>query len=100
MVQHKMKKKVSLPSGVKQKPKTKVKKQQGPKKGRQLTIAPKKPAAVQQAKMDAEVTRTINERNEHLLKDRSLRDVGKSGTSWLFTVLFYACSIQLYALFF
>uniref|UniRef100_A0A915PND8 Uncharacterized protein n=1 Tax=Setaria digitata TaxID=48799 RepID=A0A915PND8_9BILA len=71
-----MKKKVSLPDGVKQKTKMKSKKQ-GPKKGRQLTIAPKKPAAMQQAKVDAEITRTINKKNEQLLKGRADKDVGR-----------------------
>lgn len=77
MVQHKMKKKVSLPNGVKQKKKMKSTKQ-GPKKGRQLTIAPKKPAAVQQVKIDSEITRTINEKNEQLLKSRADKDVGRN----------------------
>lgn len=76
MAQHKMKKKVSLPSGVKQKKKMKSIKQ-GPKKGHQLTIAPKKPAAVQQAKIDSKITRIINEKNEQSIKIRADKDVGR-----------------------
>ncbi|VDO29297.1 unnamed protein product [Onchocerca flexuosa] len=84
MVQHKMKKKVTLPSGVKQKKKMKSTKQ-GPKKGHQLTIAPKKPSAVQQAKIDTEITRTINEKNEQLLKSRADKDVGRG--YWGITIM-------------
>ncbi|KAM3727783.1 UPF0390 protein [Dirofilaria immitis] len=74
MVQHKIKKKVSLPNGVKQKKKMKSTKQ-GPKKGHPLIIAPKKPAAVQQAKINSEITRTINEKNEQLIKGRADKDI-------------------------
>lgn len=80
MVQHKMKKKVSLPGGVKQKRKMKHVKQ-GPKKGHQLAIAPKKSTAVQQAKVDAEITRTINKKNEQLLKTRADASVGRSNNT-------------------
>ncbi|VDO17791.1 Uncharacterized protein BM_BM9081 [Brugia malayi] len=80
MVQHNLKKKVSLPGGVKQKRKMKTAKQ-GPKKGHQLIIAPKKPAAIQQAKIDTEITRTINDKNEQLLKGRANKDVGRTTTS-------------------
>ncbi|VDM95634.1 unnamed protein product [Thelazia callipaeda] len=80
MVQHNVKKKISLPKGVKQKTNTKAKKQ-NLKKGHRLAIAPKKPAAVQQAKTDAQITKTINERNEQLLKNRADKDVGRSATT-------------------
>ncbi|CAG9536418.1 unnamed protein product [Cercopithifilaria johnstoni] len=77
MVQHKMKKKVSLPGGVKLKKKVKSTKR-GPKKGHQLTIAPKKPAAIQQTKFDSEITRIINNKNEQSIKGRADKDVSRN----------------------
>ncbi|MCP9265199.1 Coenzyme Q biosynthesis protein 4-like [Dirofilaria immitis] len=46
--------------------------------GHPLIIAPKKPAAVQQAKINSEITRTINEKNEQLIKGRADKDIGHS----------------------
>ncbi|KAL3990056.1 hypothetical protein ACH3XW_30150 [Acanthocheilonema viteae] len=75
MVQHKMKKKTSLPNGVKQK---KIKStKQNLKKGHRLTIAPKKPVAIQQAKIDSQITRIINDKNEQSIKERADKDIGR-----------------------
>ncbi|KAH7730988.1 Protein K07F5.15 b [Aphelenchoides avenae] len=76
MPQHKMKQKTSLPKGVKQKVK-KVKKTNGAKKGANMQLAPKKPQAVREAKISAEVSRIINEKNEEMVRTRADRDVGK-----------------------
>ncbi|MFH4974414.1 hypothetical protein AB6A40_001123 [Gnathostoma spinigerum] len=75
MAQHGLKKKVTLPKGTKQK--IKKVKTKGPKRGHNLFIAPKKMSAIQQNKIDAEVTRVINEKNEELLKNRADHDVGR-----------------------
>ena len=79
MVQHKIRQKVSLPKGVKQKSlkSNNVPKQRGPRKGANLSIAPKKKAAVQDAKIGAEVTRIINDKNEDVTRARADHDVGK-----------------------
>uniref|UniRef100_A0A915AUK1 Uncharacterized protein n=1 Tax=Parascaris univalens TaxID=6257 RepID=A0A915AUK1_PARUN len=75
MVQHKVKQKVMLPKGAKQK--VKKAKPKGPKKGHQISIAPKKAAAIEQAKVNTEVTKLINQRNEEMIKERADRDVGR-----------------------
>ncbi|PAV77725.1 hypothetical protein WR25_16371 [Diploscapter pachys] len=68
MVQHKVKVKTSLPKGVKQK--TKKAKPQGPKRGHNVYIAPKKQHLIQRDKIEAEVTKVINDKNEELAKGR------------------------------
>lgn len=78
MVQHNMKKKVSLPNGVKQK--RKMKSAQSLKKGH-LTIAPKKSTAIQQAKIDSKITRIINDKNEQSIKSRADKDVGRNASA-------------------
>lgn len=75
MVQHKMKQKVTLPKGAKRK--VRKIKALGPKKGQNLLIAPKRVHAVQQAKINAEITRVINEKNEEMIKEKADRDVGR-----------------------
>jgi len=80
MAQHKMKQKMSLPKGAKQKSLKRInnsQKSRGPRKGTSIIIAPKKIAAIKDAKMGAEVTRIINEKNEHLTRKRADQDVGK-----------------------
>uniref|UniRef100_A0A914HYV7 Trafficking protein particle complex subunit 5 n=1 Tax=Globodera rostochiensis TaxID=31243 RepID=A0A914HYV7_GLORO len=63
MAQHGMKKKTTLPAGAKQKSMKRVQKgaqySKGPKKGAKAVIAPKKLAAVQQAKANAEISRAL-----------------------------------------
>uniref|UniRef100_A0A915EAS4 Uncharacterized protein n=1 Tax=Ditylenchus dipsaci TaxID=166011 RepID=A0A915EAS4_9BILA len=82
MAQHKMKKKTSLPSGVKQKSNKRIQKSnaasKGPRKGTNIIIAPKKAQAVQQSKVGAEVTRIINEKNEEMVRNRADNDVGRN----------------------
>uniref|UniRef100_A0A0N5AS45 Protein kish-B n=1 Tax=Syphacia muris TaxID=451379 RepID=A0A0N5AS45_9BILA len=69
--------KVILPKGVKPKGKVKKLKIQGPKKGHNRVIPPKKNAAVIQAAISAEVTKTINHKNEGMIKERANKDVGR-----------------------
>ncbi|VDM46551.1 unnamed protein product [Toxocara canis] len=66
---------VTLPKGVKQK--VKKAQQKGPKRGHHTYIPPKKKDVVEQAKVSAEVTKMINQRNEEMLKERADRDVGR-----------------------
>ncbi|VDK22375.1 unnamed protein product [Anisakis simplex] len=66
---------VTLPKGTKKKVKKTPPK--GPKRGRHVFIAPKNKNFVEQAKVSAEVTKTINEKNEEMVKDRADRDVGR-----------------------
>ncbi|VDN51508.1 unnamed protein product [Dracunculus medinensis] len=67
--------KSSIPKGVKQN--FKKNKPQGPKKGRRLAIAPKKAAAIEQARISVEVTRIINEKNEKIMKEKADSDIGR-----------------------
>ncbi|VDK19853.1 unnamed protein product [Anisakis simplex] len=69
------KQKVTLPKGTKKKVKKTPPK--GPKRGRHVFIQPKNKNFVEQAKVSAEVTKTINEKNEEMVKDRADRDVGR-----------------------
>jgi hypothetical protein len=46
-------------------------------KGTKEIIAPKKATAVSAAKVHSEVSKTINEKNEEMLRARADRDVGK-----------------------
>ncbi len=70
MVQHKVKQKVSLPAGVKQKSVgMKAKKGgKGPKKGHMIQIKPKKQAAIDEAKLQKAVTKFINEKNQEEIR--------------------------------
>merc|ERR1711976_651348 len=76
MAQGKMKTKTKLPSGAKQKAKHQ-KKQLGPKKGGR-TIAPKKAAHVQAAKLKKDLTRAINTKNENEMTARASTSEVKS----------------------
>ncbi|CAJ0601179.1 unnamed protein product [Cylicocyclus nassatus] len=78
MVQHQVKQKTTLPKGVKQK--MKKPKPNGPKRGHNLYIAPKKQNLLQQDKVAAEVTRVINEKNEEMVKGRADTAVGRNKT--------------------
>ena len=80
MAQHKLsekKSKAKLPANIQKKNKNKNKKPTGPKKGTQMTIAPKKKGAVEQAKVNAEVSRLINERNEEMVRERLAQNTGR-----------------------
>lgn len=78
MAQHKMKKKTALPTGAKQKSQKRIQKSsQRVRKGGNIYIAPKKAAAIKDAKMSAEVSRIINDRNEGRIRTRADNDVGK-----------------------
>jgi len=65
-----------LPKGVSKKS-TKITKPKGPKRGHNLFIAPKKPDAVNEAKISSEVSRLINRKNEDMLTERANISVGK-----------------------
>lgn len=79
MVQHKMKQKITLPKGVKQK--AKKPKPTGPKRGHNLYIAPRKQQLMQQDKVAAEVTKIINDKNEEMVKGQADNAVGRNKTS-------------------
>ncbi|VDM72494.1 unnamed protein product, partial [Strongylus vulgaris] len=70
--------KTTLPKGVKQK--VKKAKPNGPKRGHNLYIAPKKQNLMQQDKVAAEVTKIINEKNEEMVKGRADTAVGRNKT--------------------
>ncbi|KAL3102040.1 hypothetical protein niasHS_003449 [Heterodera schachtii] len=81
MAQHGMKKKTTLPAGAKQKSMKRAQKgapTRGPKKGFKSIVPPKKASAVKQAKVNTEVSRMINEKNEEMVRERADRDVGKT----------------------
>lgn len=80
MAQHKMKKKVTLPKGAKQKSLKREQRSansQRVRKGGNIYIAPKKVGAVQQAKISSEVSRIINEKNESVIRSQADNDVGR-----------------------
>ncbi|CAB3406271.1 unnamed protein product [Caenorhabditis bovis] len=77
MAQHKMKQKATLPKGVQKKQK-KVKKNEGPKKGKFLHIAPKKAHIIEAEKVAAHVTKVINDKNEEMVKGRADTAVGRN----------------------
>ncbi|KAK0397973.1 hypothetical protein QR680_002368 [Steinernema hermaphroditum] len=77
MAQHSMKKKTTLPKGVKNKVKRAPKKT-GPKRGHNLYIAPKKAVAVEQARVSAEVSKVINKKNEEMVKNIANDSVGRT----------------------
>ncbi|CAD5215052.1 unnamed protein product [Bursaphelenchus okinawaensis] len=77
MAQHKMKKKTSVPAGVKQKVK-KQKQQQGhPRKGSNVTLPAKKNTKVIEHKLSASVSKTINQKNEDMVRGRADKDQGR-----------------------
>uniref|UniRef100_A0A8R1IKK1 Uncharacterized protein n=1 Tax=Caenorhabditis japonica TaxID=281687 RepID=A0A8R1IKK1_CAEJA len=76
MVQGKLKKKTVLPKGVKQK--VKKVKNEGPKKGKFLHIAPKRQSVIEAEKIAAHVTKVINDKNEEMVKGRADTAVGKN----------------------
>uniref|UniRef100_A0AC35U7S2 UPF0390 protein n=1 Tax=Rhabditophanes sp. KR3021 TaxID=114890 RepID=A0AC35U7S2_9BILA len=76
MAQHQMKKKVSLPVGTKTKGNRINKKANAPKKG--ITVAPKKASAVADAKLQTLISRTVNHRNEEMIKTRADKEQGRS----------------------
>uniref|UniRef100_A0A914Z4K0 Uncharacterized protein n=1 Tax=Panagrolaimus superbus TaxID=310955 RepID=A0A914Z4K0_9BILA len=80
MPQHKLsqKSKTKVPAGVHKKTKKPVKKPKGaPKKGHQLTFAPKKRAAVEEEKSEKIVTKVINQRNEEMIRGRLDQNTGR-----------------------
>jgi hypothetical protein len=79
MAQHKMKKKVVLPKGAKQKSlKRQNNSQKSTKRGTNIVIAPKKQAAVRDAKVSGQVSTIINAKNEELVRMRADKSTGKT----------------------
>uniref|UniRef100_A0A1I7Y5X1 Leydig cell tumor 10 kDa protein homolog n=1 Tax=Steinernema glaseri TaxID=37863 RepID=A0A1I7Y5X1_9BILA len=77
MAQHNMKKKTTLPKGVKNKAK-KAPKKTGPKRGQNLYIAPKKAVTIEQSRISAEVSKVINKKNEEMIKNIANDSVGRN----------------------
>uniref|UniRef100_A0AC34GA86 Uncharacterized protein n=1 Tax=Panagrolaimus sp. ES5 TaxID=591445 RepID=A0AC34GA86_9BILA len=81
MPQHKLSQKSKAKggtAGIHKKAKKPIKKAKGaPKKGHQLTFAPKKKAAVEDGKSEKIVTKVINQRNEEMIRGRLDHNTGR-----------------------
>ncbi|CAJ0565665.1 unnamed protein product, partial [Mesorhabditis spiculigera] len=79
MAQGKTKQKTTLPKGVKQK--VKKTKATGPKRGHKLYIAPKTARIQAQDKIQSDVSKVINDKNEELVKNKANQAQGRAGPS-------------------
>lgn len=61
----------SLPKGVQKRSAKKTPVSSGPKKGKRLTVKPKNRAKIEQMKVQKEVTKFINKKNEELVQSRA-----------------------------